>query len=187
MSSVRNPIITLLSPQSQSSYLDAGRLINFFIWHSSCYQFHKSFAIKDKIAVSMYINIHVAAFLLGCLPAQRCGAVYCHVLKFLHLDIVPNVIPHVAQPSRPDIVWVLPPMLFVGNPRCSSLLPSKSGSNEKRDLLVALAFQRIAQQIARYLFAILNMQYIVPVVGDLNGPPDLVALSPKTDCSSQSF
>ena len=50
--------------------------------------FHISIAIKDQITVAMYMNIHAAAFLLGCLPAQHCAAVYCHVLKSLHLDVI---------------------------------------------------------------------------------------------------
>ena len=110
------PYCGLLIPQSLSSHLDAGRLISFFIWHSSCCQLHTSVAIKDKITVSMYMNIHAAAFLLGCLPAQRCGAVYCHVLKSLHLDVVLTAFQtsfhmQLSRASRPDIVWALPSML----------------------------------------------------------------------------
>ena len=58
------------------------------------------------------MNIHAAAFLLGCLPAQRCGAVYCHALKSLRLDVVlTSFHMQLSRSSRPDIVWALPPML----------------------------------------------------------------------------
>ena len=99
-----------------SRHLDAGRLINFFIWHSSCCQLHTSVPIKDKMTVSMFINIHAAAFSLGCFPAQRCGAVYCHVLKSLHLDVALTSFQtsfhmQLSRSSRPGIVWALPRML----------------------------------------------------------------------------
>ena len=124
------PLIT----QSLNSHLDAGRLINFFIWHSSCCQLHTSVALKDKITVSMYMNIHAAAFLLGCLPARRCGAVYCHVLKSLHLDVVlmsfqTSFHMQLSRSSRPDIVWALPPEVEEKEtcwwPWRSSVLPSR--------------------------------------------------------------
>ena len=157
-------------------------------------QLHTSVAIKDKITVSMYMNIHAAAFLLGCLPAQRCGAVMCCLLPCAkvpapgrRLDVVPDVVPHAAQPVL-KTRHSLGASSHVGDPGRSSLLPSRSGSRGKRNLLVALAFQRAAQQIAlcwACLLAVLNVLYIVPVVSDPQVPPGLVALSPNTGCSSQ--
>ncbi len=107
------------------------------------------------------MNIHAAVFLLGCLPAQRCGAVYCHVLKSLHLDVVLTSFQtsfhmQLSRSSRPDA------SSHVGDPGHSSLLRSRSGSRGKRDLLVALAFQRAAQQIAlcwACLLAVFNVLY----------------------------
>ena len=112
---------------------------------------HQLQLIKDKITVPMHMNIHSAAFLLGFLPAQRCGAVYCHVLKSLHLDVVLTSFQtsfhmQLSRSSRPDIVWALPPMLVTLDvPAC---YPADLEVEEKRDLSVALAFQRAAQQIA---------------------------------------
>ena len=114
-----------LIPQSVSRHLVAGRLINFFIWHFSCCQLHTSVPIKDKITVSMYMNIHAAAFLLGCFPAQRCGAVYCHLLKSLHLDVALTSFPHAAQPIL-KTRHSLGASSHVGDPGRSSLQPSRS-------------------------------------------------------------
>ena len=94
------------------------------------------------------MNIHAAAFLLGCLPAQRCGAVYCHVLKSLHLDVVLTAFQtsfhmQLSRASRPDIVWALPSMLVTLD------VPACCPADLEVNLLVALAFQRAAQQIAQ--------------------------------------
>ena len=96
------------------------------------------------------MNIHAAAFLLGCLPAQRCGAQRCGAkvpAPGRRLDSVPDVVPHAAQPGL-KTRHSLGASFHVGGPGRSSLLPSRSGSRGKRNLWVALAFQRAAQQIA---------------------------------------
>ena len=102
-----------------SEHLDAGRLINFFIWQSSC-------CLTDKITFPIKINTHASAFLLGRFPPQCCGVVYCHVLGSLRLDVVLTSFQtsfrmQLSRSSRPDIVW------DGGDPGHSSLLLSRSG------------------------------------------------------------
>ena len=91
------PYCGALIPQSVNRHLDAGRLINFFIWQSSCCQLHTSVPARDKITFPIKMNTHASAFLLGRFPPQCCGVVYCHVLKSLRLDVVPDIVPHAAQ------------------------------------------------------------------------------------------
>jgi len=115
------------------------------------------------------MNIHAAAFLLGCFPAQRCGAVYCRALKSLHLDVaLTSFHMQLSWPSRPDIVWALPPMLVTLD------VPACSPADLPRRL-----------HCAACLLAVLNVQHIVPVVADPQVLPGLVVLSPNTGCSSQ--
>ena len=82
------PYCGALIPQSVNRHLDAGRLINFFIWQSSCCQLHTSVPARDKITFPIKMNTHASALLLGRFPPQCCGVVYCHVLKPLRLDVI---------------------------------------------------------------------------------------------------
>ena len=54
------------------------------------------------------MKTYASGFWLGCLFAQRCGAVYCHALKSRHLDVVLTSFQtsfhmQLSRPSRPDI------------------------------------------------------------------------------------
>ena len=102
------PYCGALIPQSVNRHLDAGRLINFFIWQSSCCQLHTSVPARDKITFPIKMNTHASAFLLGRFPPQCCGVACCHVLKSLRLDVVLSFHMQLSRSSRPDIVWVLP-------------------------------------------------------------------------------
>ena len=113
------PYCGALIPQSVNRHLDAGRLINFFIWQSPCCQLHTSVPARDKITFPIKSNTHASAFLLGRFPPQSCGVVYYHVLKSLRLDVVPDVVPHAAQPVLKTRHSLGPPMVVtLDTPAC---------------------------------------------------------------------
>ena len=128
------PYCGALIPQSVNRHLDAGRLINFFIWQSSCCQLHTSVPARDKITFPIKMNTHASAFLLGRFPPQCCGVVYCHVLKSLRLDVVltsfqTSLHMQLSRSSIPDIVWVLPMLVTLDIPVCC---PADLAAKEKK-------------------------------------------------------
>ena len=112
-----------LIPQSVSRHLDAGRLINFFIWHSSCCQLHTSVPIKDHC---FHLHEHsCCCFLAGMLP---CSALWRCLLPCAKVPAPGrrlDVVPHAAQlvlKTRHS----LGASSYVGDPERSSLQPSRS-------------------------------------------------------------
>ena len=133
------PYCGALIPQSVNRHLDAGRLINFFIWQSSCCQLHTSVPARDKITFPIKMNTHASALLLGRFPPQCCGVVYCHVLKPLRLDVILTSFQTPFHMPRHSLGPVT-----LDSPVCCPA----DGSEGKRDLHVALAFHVLPMHCA---------------------------------------
>ena len=141
------PYCGALIPQSVNRHLDAGRLINFFIWQSSCCQLHTSVPARDKITFPIKMNTHASAFFNRTLPSS---VLWCCLLPCAKVpapgrrfDVVPDVVPHAAQPLLKTRHSLGPCMVVtLDTPACCP-----ADLEGKRDLHVALAFHVLPSRL----------------------------------------